>query len=122
MFRPAQAALLPGLVRTPSELTAANVASSTIESLGTFLGPALGGLLLAVSSVQVVFAANAATFLWSAALVVALRGHEEPHVHGDAPEAAEAERAVLAGIVTIAREPTLRTLVGLYAAPRPPDA
>jgi MFS family permease len=116
VFRPAQSALLPGLVRTPSELTAANVASSTIESLGTFLGPALGGLLLAVSSVQVVFAANAVTFLWSAALVVALRGQEQPHERGDAPEAAEAERAVLAGIVTIAREPTLRTLVGLYAA------
>ena len=49
VFRPAQSALLPGLVRTPSELTAANVASSTIESIGTFLGPALGGLLLAVS-------------------------------------------------------------------------
>jgi hypothetical protein len=77
---------------------------------------ALGGLLLAVSSVQVVFAANAVTFLWSAALVVALRGQEEPHERGDAPEAADAERAVLAGIVTIAREPTLRTLVGLYAA------
>ena len=116
VFRPAQSALLPGLVRTPSELTAANVASSTIESIGTFLGPALGGLLLAVSSAQVVFAANAATFLWSAALVFALRGQEEPHERGGAPDAADAERAVLAGIVTIAREPTLRTLVGLYAA------
>lgn len=116
VFRPAQSALLPGLVRTPSELTAANVASSTIESIGTFLGPALGGLLLAVSSAQVVFAANAATFLWSAALVFALRGQEEPHERGEAPDASDAERAVLAGIVTIAREPTLRTLVGLYAA------
>src|SRR6188472_1542856 len=116
VFRPAQSALLPGLVRTPSELTAANVASSTIESIGTFLGPALGGLLLAVSSAQVVFAANAATFLWSAALVFALRGQEEPHERGEAPDAADTERAVLAGIVTIAREPTLRTLVGLYAA------
>ena len=116
VFRPAQSALLPGLVRTPSELTAANVASSTIESIGTFLGPALGGLLLAVSSAQVVFAANAVTFLWSAALVFALRGQEEPHERGGAPDAADAERAVLAGIVTIAREPTLRTLVGLYAA------
>src|SRR6188508_281560 len=116
VFRPAQSALLPGLVRTPSELTAANVASSTIESIGTFLGPALGGLLLAVSSAQVVFAANAATFLWSAALVFALRGQEEPHDRAETPDAAETERAVLAGIVTIAREPTLRTLVGLYAA------
>ncbi|MGH3017529.1 MAG: MFS transporter [Gaiellaceae bacterium] len=42
-FRPAQAALLPGLARDPGELTAANVASSTIESVGFFLGPALGG-------------------------------------------------------------------------------
>lgn len=116
VFRPAQSALLPGLVQTPSELTAANVASSTIESIGTFLGPALGGLLLAVSSAQVVFAANAATFLWSAALVFALRGQEEPHERGEAPDAADTERAVLAGIATIAREPTLRTLVGLYAA------
>lgn len=116
VFRPAQSALLPGLVRTPAELTAANVASSTIESIGTFLGPALGGLLLAVSSAQVVFAANGATFLWSAVLVLALRRREEPHEAGAAVDVPQRERAVLAGIVTIAREPTLRTLVGLYAA------
>ena len=116
VFRPAQSALLPELVQTPSELTAANVASSTIESIGTFLGPALGGLLLAVSSPQVVFAANAATFVWSAALVAALRRREEPHVRVQVSGPAAREREVLAGIATIAREPTLRTLVGLYAA------
>ena len=77
VFRPAQAALLPSLVASPAELTAANVASSTIESIGTFLGPALGGLLLAVSDPAVVFAANGATFLWSAALVFGLRGREQ---------------------------------------------
>ena len=68
----------PRSSRTPNELTAANVASSTIESIGTFLGPALGGLLLAVSSPEVVFAANGLTFLWSAALVLGLRGLEQP--------------------------------------------
>jgi MFS family permease len=115
VFRPAQAALLPSLVRTPTELTAANVASSTIESIGTFLGPALGGLLLAVSSPEVVFAANGLTFLWSAVLVLGLRGHEQPR---EAREAApdEPEPGLLAGIGTIVHEPTLRTLVGLYAA------
>ena len=115
VFRPAQAALLPALVASPAELTAANVASSTLESVGTFLGPALGGALLAVSSPEVVFAANAATFLWSAILVVGLRGLEQPR-----PRAAEGEEGdgsgVLAGIATIVGEPNLRTLVGLYAA------
>ncbi len=38
-FRPAQAAILPSLARTPAELTAANVASSTIESVMSFAGP-----------------------------------------------------------------------------------
>ena len=116
VFRPAKAALLPGLARTPAELTAANVASSTIESVGTFLGPAFGGLLLAVSTPQLVFAVNGLTFLWSAALVVGLRRFEMPREPSTSVDAADAERAVLAGIATIVREPTLRTLVGLYGA------
>ena len=117
VFRPAQAALLPALVTSPGELTAANVASSTLESVGTFLGPALGGLLLAVSSPSVVFAANAVTFLWSALLVLGLRDRDppreraEPHGGGADPSS-----GVMAGIKTIVREPNLRTLVGLYGA------
>src|SRR2546421_135507 len=51
-FRPAQSALLPGLARTPAELTAANVASSTLESVGIFAGPALGGILYAATNAQ----------------------------------------------------------------------
>ena len=114
VFRPAKAALMPALVRSPSELTAANVASSTLESVGTFLGPALGGLLLAVSSPEVVFAANGASFLWSAFLVLGLRRFEQPRE----PRASGHARSsgLLSGIRTIAGEPTLRTLVGLYAA------
>jgi MFS family permease len=116
VFRPAKAALLPGLTRTPAELTAANVASSTIVSVGTFLGPALGGLLLAVSNPQLVFAVNGLTFLWSAALVVGLRRFEMPREPRTSVDATDAEREVLAGIATIVHEPTLRTLVGLYGA------
>src|SRR5919204_484576 len=69
-FRPAQAALVPGLARTPEELTAANVTATTIESVGIFAGPALGGLLLAASTSAVVFGVTAGAMVWSALLVV----------------------------------------------------
>ena len=69
VFRPAQMAWMPSLTRRPEELTAANGASSTIESLAFFLGPALGALLVSTTSVEAVFLLNAATFLLSAVLV-----------------------------------------------------
>jgi MFS family permease len=81
-FRPALAALLPSLVEAPEELTAANGTTSTAESLAFFVGPALGGLLLTATSVQVVVAFDALTFLWSAALVA--------RIHVPAREAVEA--------------------------------
>jgi MFS family permease len=82
-FRPAQASIVPQLARHPEELTAANVASSTIESLSSFLGPAIAGVLLAVAGLEVVFAFNALTFLWSAAVLARLEvpaTGAEPHV------------------------------------------
>jgi hypothetical protein len=57
------------------------------------------------------------TFLWSAFLVARLRGREAPRER--APSEARAKGhsdGILAGITTIAREPNLRTLVGLYTA------
>ena len=73
VFRPAQAAILPSLAQDPSELTAANVVSSTINSIGFFVGPAVGGLLLAVADIGAVFAFNALTFVWSAIMVLGVR-------------------------------------------------
>ncbi len=72
-FRPAEAALIPTLARTPEELTAANVASSTIESVGIFGGPALGGLLLATTGPGTVFVVTAGLLLWSAFVVAGIR-------------------------------------------------
>jgi MFS family permease len=72
-FRPAERALKPSLARHPGELTAANVVSSTVESVAMFLGPAVAGLLLAIASVQVVYLFNAASFLWSAVVVFGIR-------------------------------------------------
>ena len=112
-FQPAQAALIPTLARDPRELTAANVASSTIESVGSFLGPALGGLLLAVTSPGVVFAATAGAFVWSALNVARIPA--TPPARGDVVEEA-LHREALAGFRAIFAVPSLRLVVGLYSA------
>jgi MFS family permease len=112
-FQPAQAALIPMLARNPQELTAANVASSTVESVGSFAGPALGGLLLAVTSPGVVFAATSGAFVWSALNVARIPSTPPPRE--DAAEEA-LHREVLAGFQAIFRVPSLRLVVGLYSA------
>ena len=113
-FRPAQWAVLPSLARTPAELTAANVASSTIESVGIFVGPALGGLLLAATSPGVVFVATAGAFLWSALLVLRLSaGAAAP---AEARPAAGIVRESLAGFRAIGSNGNVALLVGLYAS------
>jgi CRP-like cAMP-binding protein/predicted MFS family arabinose efflux permease len=117
VFRPAQAALLPSLTETPQQLTAMNVVSSTVESVGFFLGPALGGILLAVTSAQVVFIASAVSCLWSAAL---LRGipdaRPEPAV-SDAEQSPHGFlRESMEGFRTIGGDKRLFTLVSLFTA------
>jgi MFS family permease len=113
-FRPAEAALIPTLARTPEELTAANVAASTIESVGIFLGPAIGGLLLAWTSVGTVFLVTAGAVLWSAVLLVGVRPVEEARVKER--EAVSIVDELLAGFRAIVGERRLRLLVGLFGA------
>ena len=123
-FRPAQASLLPELASGPADLAAANVASSTIESVGFFAGPAIAGLLLAVASIPTVYIFNAATFVWSAFLVVGIRMPQEEAAEREAPAGpAEPEESgpgflaeASAGYREILRDHNLRLLVGLLCA------
>jgi MFS family permease len=113
-FRPAEAALVPTLARTPEELTAANVSASTIESIGIFGGPAIGGLLLAATGAATVFVVTAALLLVSALLLLGVR----PVVEAE-PEEREEEsirEELLAGFRAIAGERRMRVLVGLFSA------
>ena len=71
---PTMGALLPTLVRTPDELTAANVVSSWIESLSILVAPALAGLLMGIGSVGLVFATMAAAVVAAAILVAPIPG------------------------------------------------
>lgn len=115
LFRPAQAALLPRLARDPAELTAANVASATIESVASFLGPALGGFLLAVWGADVVFAANAVALLWSVAFVLGIRARQRED--GDTPAARRGfVREMSGGIGAIVTDRRVATVTGLYTA------
>jgi MFS family permease len=111
-FQPAQAALMPSLVETPEELTAANLVGNTVASVGMFLGPALGGVLLALSGTAAVFALNGALFIWSA-LFVARVPRDDP------PERTERPRLwpeLTAGFEAVLRRPALRVVVGLTTA------
>jgi predicted MFS family arabinose efflux permease len=133
-FRPAVGAIMPQLARTPGELTAANGTINTLESLAFFLGPAIGGLLLTAFDVPLVVIFNAATFLWSALLVLAIRipakgpktsdsavtGTDTPEVNGSptadavAPEGFIAES--MAGFRALWRDPDLRLISGVYCS------
>jgi MFS family permease len=124
-FRPAQAAILPQLSREHDEVAGANVVSSTIESVGFFAGPALAGFLLAVANVPTAFAFDAATFIWSALLVVTIRPPAPEERSAEIAELlarseAGSDRAqgflqrAVAGFRTIRGDRDLTTLVVLY--------
>ena len=113
LFRPTQAALLPSLARSPEELTAANLVLTTIESVGIFMGPAIGGIMLALTGTDAVFAASAVAFLLSALLLAGVRPEREP---ARAPLKTGLLRESFAGFATIARDSRLRLIVGLYGA------
>jgi MFS family permease len=117
VFRPAEAALLPTIARSPDELTAANVSSSTIDSVGSFVGPALGAFLLAVQGPTVVFAVTAAAYAWSAAFIARVQAPAtETASPEDAAKSDEGGHDLLAGLRAIRHEPRLRLLIGLYGA------
>ncbi|MFN2629066.1 MAG: MFS transporter [Gaiellaceae bacterium] len=113
-FHPAEAALRPSLVRDPEELVAANVVSSSIASIGTLGGPALGGLLLVAGGAGTVFAVAAGLLLWSAALVFSIRVDEGPPPAR--PEGESVTKAAFAGFAAIVADGRLRVVMGLLAA------
>jgi len=112
VFQPAEAALLPTIAETPEELAAANVASSTIEAAGYFVGPAIGGVILAVSNVQTVFVVTAVAFLWSAAMLALIR-LKAPEEHVLKPRGSLLQES-LAGFKTIGSDWRLRVIIGLF--------
>jgi MFS family permease len=111
-FRPTQWALIPLLARTPRELVAANVSSSTIEGLAIFAGPAAAGALLTTGSSSAVFTASAGAFLLAAVLIARARTDERL-------QRESAERPLdqlLAGVRTLRAEPHPRLMIQLFSS------
>jgi MFS family permease len=115
-FLPAESALLPALARTPEELTAANVVRSSIESVGSFAGPAIAGALLAFWSPGGVMLVAGTAFVWGAALVALIRVAEPPREETAEGEPGGFLREAGRGFEAIARDRKLRVIVGLYSA------
>jgi hypothetical protein len=94
--RPLHHVLMPLVVRHPDELTAANVATSWSEGVGTLVGPALAGLLISVDGAGLVCAVLAGLCL-SAALLARVQPLRA------SAENAEEEEGVLGSLLAAAR-------------------
>jgi len=89
IFNPARSAVLPALVPR-EQLGSANALSDIAGQSAFFIGPAIGGWIIATWGIDTVFLLNGATFVVSA-LLIALIHLEEPARRGVAQGAIIAE-------------------------------
>ena len=83
-IRPTLASLMPGVARSPAELVAANMAWSTGEGLGTFAGPLVAGIAIALAQPGIGAVLVALTFLGTAVVVLGLRFEQHEDARGGA--------------------------------------
>jgi MFS family permease len=103
-FWPASSAAIPNLV-PQDQVSWANSLVAIGRNVGIMVGPAIGGILLAVVGASWVFAINAASFVLSAALVVSVRAT----FVGDRTDEAE-HHGIWAGFRFLFHEPVLRRI------------
>lgn len=106
LYRPAQAAAIPALSRTPSEIAATAAAMSTAKTVSQAVGAVLGGLLLRPFSAPEVLGGAAVLFVLASIPALLLSG--EPARVGD-PDARLAGR--VRGVLVAARDPSVANLL-----------
>jgi MFS family permease len=114
LYWPIQSAIVPWLGTKPEQVVAANAASSTIESLGMFAGPLLGGVVVATTNPGVAFSVSAAGHLFAALMLARIR------VDVETLRSVRRGRRILVdaavGATAIVRSPSARLLVALFWA------
>jgi hypothetical protein len=112
--RPAQAALLPSLARTPDELTAANVAMSWVESVGV-AGAGVWSAALLTRGVGQVLVAAIVLLAVAAWLVAGIARREPARADGDG-ETSSTLAEVVDGFHAVREAPGAGTLIVLLGA------
>ncbi len=115
LIRPALQALLPSLARTPEELIASNGATSTVESVGTLVGPALAGALVSIADVAAVFVVGAAALLAGAMLLARVRVESRVNLVGE-DDRETLLRMLTDGFRAVVHTGNARLVVGLIVA------
>ena len=113
LHRPTHMPLMPALARSPEELVASNVASSTFEGIGTLAGPALGGLLVAYATPSWGFAVPALLFGIAALSVSGI--HPSQALRREVPRGGLAA-TLFGGIRALFQYPRAGLIVGLFWA------
>jgi MFS family permease len=115
-YGPSETALLPQLVRE-EQLTSANALNALNNNLGRLVGPALGGVVYAVSGVTGAILAYIASLVASVLLLGMVKARARERLPLPAGAAASAWRRFwtewLAGLAVIARSPALRVIFAL---------
>jgi MFS family permease len=113
LHRPTHMPLMPALARSPEELVASNVASSTFEGIGTLIGPALGGVLIAYASPAWGFGLSALVFATAALSVSGIRPAQELRREN---QRGGLIATLFGGIRALATYPRAGLIVGLFFA------
>ncbi len=111
--RPAQAALLPGLVDQPAELTAANVVSGWVESVSMLIGPGLAGLMIELGGPGASIGLFAVFVSASTVLVGGLTDPPGPPARAGPSEHRRSEPSALRLLGREPGLPALMTILGL---------
>jgi MFS family permease len=121
LFNPAEGALLPNLLESPDDdLVTANALNGLNNHIARLIGPAIGGIIVALGGLLAVTLIDAASFLIAGALIWTIRARHTRAVRHDSLEH-EAMTAWLRvvhewrdGLRTIWHHPVLRALLMFF--------